>query len=31
MVAFRQAWEPFYASLTPEQIAHWHRTAGARK
>ena len=31
MVAFRKAWEPFYASLTPDDIAHWHRTADARK
>ena len=27
---FREAWERFYASLTPENVAHWHRTAGAR-
>jgi hypothetical protein len=24
-VAFREAWERFYASLTPDDIAHWHR------
>jgi hypothetical protein len=24
MGAFRQAWEPFYAGLTPDDIAHWH-------
>ena len=29
--AFREAWGRFYASLTPEAIAHWHRTADARK
>jgi hypothetical protein len=23
---FRAAWERFYASLTPEDIASWHRT-----
>ncbi len=28
--AFRKAWESFYSSLTPEQIARWHRTQGAR-
>ena len=22
--AFREAWEQFYAGLTPEDIAHWH-------
>jgi hypothetical protein len=24
-IKFRAAWERFYASLTPELIAHWHR------
>src|ERR1700750_2056048 len=28
MVAFRQAWEPFYASLTPDDIAQWHTIDG---
>ena len=23
---FKAAWEQFYASLTPEDIASWHRT-----
>jgi len=22
--AFSEAWEQFYAGLTPEDIAHWH-------
>jgi hypothetical protein len=26
-----KAWERFYSSLKPEAIAHWHRTADARK
>jgi hypothetical protein len=30
-VAFREAWERFYASLTPDDIAHWHRTEDAAK
>jgi hypothetical protein len=30
-VAFREAWERFYASLSPEQIERWHRTQDARK
>jgi hypothetical protein len=29
--AFREAWERFYAGLTPEQIDRWHRTQDARK
>jgi hypothetical protein len=29
--AFREAWERFYSSLSPEAIAHWHHTADARK
>lgn len=29
--AFRAAWEQFYASLSPEQIARWHHTQDARK
>ncbi|MCK1669401.1 hypothetical protein [Bradyrhizobium sp. 153] len=29
--AFRTAWEQFYSSLTPEQIARWHHTQDARK
>lgn len=29
--AFREAWERYYASLTPEDVAHWHRTAYARR
>lgn len=29
--AFRTAWERFYSSLTPEQIARWHHTQDARK
>jgi hypothetical protein len=29
--AIRRAWERFYSSLTPDTIAHWHRTADARK
>jgi hypothetical protein len=28
---FRAAWERFYASLTPDDIAHWHKTADAAK
>lgn len=28
--AFREAWERFYASLTPERIARWHATVDAR-
>ncbi|PDT71753.1 hypothetical protein CO683_00920 [Bradyrhizobium ottawaense] len=28
--AFRAAWEQFYASLSPEQIARWHHTQDAR-
>jgi hypothetical protein len=27
---FREAWERFYAGLTPEQIDRWHRTQDAR-
>ena len=23
-VAFRQAWERFFVTLSPEEIAHWH-------
>lgn len=26
---FRQAWEKAYATLTPEQIAHWHHIQDA--
>jgi hypothetical protein len=29
--AFRAAWQRFYASLSPESIAHWHATDDARK
>lgn len=29
--AFREAWERFYAGLSPDQIDHWHRTQDARK
>lgn len=29
--AFRATWERFYASLSKEQIARWHRTQDARK
>ncbi|MFK4647243.1 hypothetical protein ABIF96_005817 [Bradyrhizobium ottawaense] len=29
--AFRAAWEQFYDSLSPEQIARWHHTQDARK
>lgn len=29
--AFRAAWERFYSSLSPEQIARWHHTQDARK
>jgi hypothetical protein len=28
--AFREAWARFYASLTADDIAHWHATADAR-
>jgi hypothetical protein len=28
-VAFKEAWERFYATLTPEDIAHWHHHADA--
>lgn len=27
--AFREAWERFYASLTPDDIAHWHHIQDA--
>jgi hypothetical protein len=26
--AFRDAWEEFYAGLSPRRLAHWHRVAG---
>jgi hypothetical protein len=29
--AFRAAWERFYATLTPESIAHWHHHQDAAK
>jgi hypothetical protein len=29
--AFREAWERFYPTLTPESIKHWHDTQDARK
>ena len=29
--AFRAAWERFYAGLTPEDIARWHRTEDLAK
>ena len=28
---FREAWERFYATLTPESIAHWHHHQDAAK
>ena len=28
--AFREAWERFYASLTPHDIQHWHHHPDAR-
>ena len=28
--AFREAWERFYLTLTPESIAHWHHIQDAR-
>lgn len=27
--AFRAAWERFYATLSPDDIAHWHHIQGA--
>ncbi|MGX1323869.1 hypothetical protein AB7M17_007322 [Bradyrhizobium sp. USDA 377] len=30
-VAFREAWERFYAGLSEKDIALWHRTEDARK
>ena len=30
-VAFKAAWETFYAGLTPEGIESWHRTEGLAK
>ena len=29
--AFRTAWEKFYATLSPESIAHWHHIQDAAK
>jgi hypothetical protein len=30
-VDFREAWDRFYASLTPEDISHWHLTDRSAK
>lgn len=29
--AFREAWDRFYAELTPKDIALWHKTVDARR
>jgi hypothetical protein len=31
MAGFREAWERFYAGLTPSDIEHWHQVAGAQR